>query len=122
MTLTQLSYIIAVDKYRHFATAAEKSFVTQPTLSMQIQKLEEELGIIIFDRSKSPVVPTEIGEKVIKKAQEILRESKNLRDIANFREDILRWPFRVGIISTVEPFFDPQYFQNLFFLHPEHSL
>src|SRR5690625_6338200 len=68
---------------------------------MQIQKLEEELGIIIFDRSKSPVVPTEIGEKVIKKAQEILRESKNLRDIADFREDILRGPFRVGIICTV---------------------
>lgn len=122
MTLTQLSYIIAVDKYRHFATAAEKSFVTQPTLSMQIQKLEEELGIIIFDRSKSPVVPTEIGEKVIKKAKEILRESKNLRDIANFREDILRGPFRVGIISTVAPYLVPMFLRNFVLQHPEIDL
>jgi LysR family transcriptional regulator, hydrogen peroxide-inducible genes activator len=73
MTLTQLSYIIAVDKYRHFATAAEKSFVTQPTLSMQIHKLEDELGVTIFDRSKSPVVPTDIGEKIIAQAQTILK-------------------------------------------------
>ena len=63
ITLVQLEYIIAVDNYRHFAKAAENCFVTQPTLSMQIQKLEDQLGVIIFDRSKQPVVPTEIGKK-----------------------------------------------------------
>src|SRR5690625_4141077 len=71
MTLVQLSYIIAVDRYRHFATAAEKSYVTQPTLSMQIHKLEDELGIVIFDRTKSPVIPTEIGKKIIEESKKI---------------------------------------------------
>ena len=65
MTITQLEYIIAVDTYRHFATAAERCFVTQPTLSMQIQKLEDDLGSKIFDRSKQPVIPTEMGEEII---------------------------------------------------------
>ncbi len=65
MTLTQLRYVVAVDRYRHFATAAEKSYITQPTLSMQIHKLEEELGVILFDRSRSPVVPTSRGEEII---------------------------------------------------------
>lgn len=122
MTLTQLSYIIAVDKHRHFATAADKSFVTQPTLSMQIQKLEEELGIIIFDRSRSPVVPTEIGEKVIKKAKEILKESQNLRDITNFREDELRGTFKVGIISTIAPYLVPMFLRNFIQKHPHVDL
>jgi LysR family transcriptional regulator, hydrogen peroxide-inducible genes activator len=107
MTLTQLSYIVAVDKYRHFATAAEKSFVTQPTLSMQIHKLEDELGVTIFDRSKSPVIPTEIGEKIINQAKTILKESKELTDIANFKENELRGTFKVGIIPTIAPYLVP---------------
>ena len=78
MTLTQLMYIVAVNKYRHFGTAAEKSFVTQPTLSMQVQKLEDELGVKIFDRSKSPVVPTPIGMNIIQKAEQILAEEKEI--------------------------------------------
>ena len=61
ITLTQLEYVVAVDEFRHFATAADKCFVTQPTLSMQIKKLEDDLGVIIFDRSRQPVVPTDIG-------------------------------------------------------------
>lgn len=103
MTLTQLSYIVAVDRYRHFATAAEKSYVTQPTLSMQIHKLEDELGITIFDRSKSPVVPTEIGKKIIKEAKEVLKQSRHIEDIASISEDGLRGTFRVGIIPTIAP-------------------
>ncbi len=63
ITLIQLEYLVAVDTYRHFATAAEKCFVTQPTLSMQIKKLEDELGVMLFDRSKQPVVPTMAGRK-----------------------------------------------------------
>ncbi len=112
MTLTQLSYIIAVDKYRHFATAAEKSFVTQPTLSMQIHKLEDELGVTIFDRSKSPVVPTAIGEKIIAQAKTILKESKQLSDIANFKENELKGTFRVGIIPTIAPYLVPLFLRS----------
>ncbi len=118
MTLTQLSYIIAVDKYRHFATAAEKSFVTQPTLSMQIHKLEDELGVKIFDRSKSPVIPTEVGEKIIEQARIILKESKQLSDIANFKETELRGTFKVGVIPTIAPYLMPMFLQSFMKEHP----
>ena len=74
MNLQQLEYIIAVDVHRHFARAAEKSHVTQPTLSMMIQKLEDELGIRIFDRSKQPVTPTTEGEEIIARAKEIMAD------------------------------------------------
>lgn len=112
MTLTQLSYIVAVDRYRHFATAAEKSYVTQPTLSMQIHKLEDELGITIFDRSKSPVVPTEIGEKIIEQAQEMLKQAKHIEDLASLTEDELHGTFRIGIIPTVAPYLLPLFLRN----------
>jgi LysR family hydrogen peroxide-inducible transcriptional activator len=71
MTLTQLEYIVALDTHRHFVFASEKCFVTQPTLSMQIQKLEEELGVKIFDRTKQPVIPTEIGKSIIAQARDL---------------------------------------------------
>lgn len=74
MTLVQLEYIVALDSYRSFVTAAEKCFVTQPTLSMQVQKLEDTLGVKIFDRSKQPVVPTEIGIEIIEQARILLGE------------------------------------------------
>ncbi|MEX0647768.1 MAG: LysR substrate-binding domain-containing protein [Balneolaceae bacterium] len=119
MTLTQLSYIVAVDKYRHFATAAEKSFVTQPTLSMQIHKLEDELGVTLFDRSKSPVIPTEIGEKIIAQAKTILQESKQISDIANFSDQELNGTFRVGIIPTVAPYLIPLFIRNFVKKYPQ---
>tara|TARA_R110002094_G_scaffold103922_2_gene103415 strand:+ start:455 stop:724 length:270 start_codon:yes stop_codon:yes gene_type:complete len=81
MTLTQLQYLISVDNHRHFARAAEASFVTQPTLSMQIQKLEEELGVLLFDRSKHPVKPTSIGIKIIEQARIVLNESSRINEI-----------------------------------------
>ena len=118
MTLTQLSYIIAVDKYRHFATAAEKSYVTQPTLSMQIHKLEEELGVKVFDRTKSPVIPTEVGEKIIEQAKIILKESKQLSDIANFKETELRGTFKVGVIPTIAPYLMPMFLRSFVKAHP----
>lgn len=77
ITLTQLEYIVAIDEYRHFATAAEKCFVTQPTLSMQIKKLEDELGVIIFDRSRQPVVPTDLGAKLIEQARMTLSATQS---------------------------------------------
>lgn len=112
MTLTQLSYIIAVDRYRHFATAAEKSYVTQPTLSMQIHKLEDELGITIFDRSKSPVIPTEIGKKIIEEAQKIIKQAKHIEDLASMADDELRGTFRIGIIPTVAPYLLPLFLRR----------
>jgi len=118
MTLTQLRYVVAVDKYRHFATAAEKSYVTQPTLSMQIHKLEDELGITIFDRSKSPVVPTVIGERIIEQAKIALKESKQISDIANFKENELRGTFRVGIIPTIAPYLIPLFLRSFMKKYP----
>lgn len=112
MTLTQLSYIVAVDRYRHFATAAEKSYVTQPTLSMQIHKLEDELGVTIFDRSKSPVIPTEIGKKIIAEAQEILKQAKHIEDLASLTDEELRGTFRIGIIPTIAPYLLPLFLRN----------
>ena len=83
MTLTQYSYIIAIDNYKNFATAANHCYVTQPTLSMQIKKLEEELGAIIFDRSKQPVEATEIGKKIIEQARIVLKEHERILDLVD---------------------------------------
>lgn len=119
MTLTQLSYIIAVDRYRHFATAAEKSYVTQPTLSMQIHKLEDELGVTIFDRSKSPVIPTEIGEEIIAEAKKIIKQSKHIEDLASLKDDELRGTFRIGIIPTVAPYLLPLFLRTFRDKYPD---
>lgn len=119
MTLTQLKYIIAVDRYRHFATAAEKSYVTQPTLSMQIHKLEDELGVTIFDRSKSPVIPTEIGEKIIAQAKKIIKQSKHIEDLATLTDDKLRGTFRIGIIPTIAPYLLPLFLRNFREKYPD---
>lgn len=119
MTLTQLSYIVAVDRYRHFATAAEKSYVTQPTLSMQIHKLEDELDITIFDRSKSPVVPTEIGEEIISEAKKMLKLEKHIEDLASLRDNQLRGTFRIGIIPTVAPYLLPLFLRTFRDKYPD---
>lgn len=119
MTLTQLSYIVAVDTYRHFATAAEHSYVTQPTLSMQIQKLEEELGIVIFDRSKQPVVPTEIGKKVLNQARVVLREAERMSDILNEANSSLHGELRIGVIPTVAPYLLPLFVRNFAEHYPQ---
>jgi len=86
MTLTQLEYIIAVDTYRSFVAAAEKCFVTQPTLSMQIQKLEESIGARIFDRSRQPIVPTEVGVDIIKQARVVLTESRKINELVQMKK------------------------------------
>jgi len=112
MTLTQLTYIVAVDTYRHFATAAEKSFVTQPTLSMQIQKLEDELGVFIFDRSKQPVIPTEVGAKIVQQARLILKEASQIQNIIDDNKDELDGTFRIGIIPTVASSLIPRFLHS----------
>lgn len=122
MTLTQLSYIVAVDKYRHFATAAEKIYVTQPTLSMQIHKLEEQLGIKIFDRSKSPVVPTEIGETIIREASVILKQARQIEDLARLSDGVLKGTFRIGVIPTIAPYLIPIFLRPFMDAWPEVEL
>lgn len=122
MTLTQLSYIVAVDKYRHFATAAQKIYITQPTLSMQIQKLEDELGVLIFDRSKSPVVPTAMGEQIIEEAKSILSGAKHIEDMVAVQGDSLKGTFRVGIIPTIAPYLVPLFLKPFIDRHPDVEL
>lgn len=107
MTLTQLEYIVAVDTWHHFAKAAEKCFVTQPTLSMQLLKLEQELGVKIFDRSKQPVVATEAGAEIIAQARRILSERDVLLERVQSRKGFLTGELRIGIIPTLAPYLLP---------------
>ncbi len=122
MTLTQLEYIIALDTYRHFVLASEKCFVTQPTLSMQIQKLEEELDVKIFDRTKQPVIPTEIGASIIAQARIILREASIIRQIIAEQKNNMTGEIRIGIIPTLAPYLLPQLFKNIREKYPQINL
>ena len=108
MTITQLEYIVAVDTYRSFVAAAEKCFVTQPTLSMQVQKLEDTLGVKLFDRSRQPVVPTEIGEEIITQARILLSEGEKIKEIISDRQRELSGELKVGIIPTIAPYILPK--------------
>lgn len=101
MTLVQLEYILAVDKFRHFVKAAEYCHVTQPTLSMQIKKFEEELDVIIFDRNKHPIEPTAIGEKIIEQSRLLIQGKERIHEvIADTRENI-SGEIKIGIIPTI---------------------
>jgi LysR family hydrogen peroxide-inducible transcriptional activator len=122
MTLVQLEYIVAVDTYRSFVGAAEKCFVTQPTLSMQVQKLEEMLNVKIFDRSKQPVVPTEIGAQLISQARVILQESHKIKEIINSQQQDIVGELRIGIIPTVAPYLLPQVISTMMEKYPDLKL
>jgi LysR family transcriptional regulator, hydrogen peroxide-inducible genes activator len=122
MTLTQLSYVLAVAKYRHFASAAESCFVTQPTLSMQIQKLEEELGVEIFNRSKLPVTPTALGERIIAQAQITLEEANRLLAIVNSEKNEVKGPIRLAVIPTVAPYLLPLFIPSFTHSYPAAEL
>ncbi|MCV9388338.1 hydrogen peroxide-inducible genes activator [Reichenbachiella ulvae] len=112
MTLVQLEYIVALDNFRHFAVAAEKCFVTQPTLSMQIQKLEDSLGVLIFDRSKHPVQPTEIGKKILEQARIILGESSKINEIIDEEKHDIKGDVRIGVIPTLAPYLVPLFISS----------
>jgi LysR family hydrogen peroxide-inducible transcriptional activator len=112
MTITQLKYVLAVAEYRNFTIAAEHSFVTQPTLSMQIQKLEEELEIQIFNRNKKPIALTEIGKKVVEQAKTIVNESNRLSDIVDQQKGFIGGDFRIGIIPTITPTLLPMFLKT----------
>lgn len=122
MTLVQLEYIIAVDTYRSFVAAAEHCYVTQPTLSMQIQKLEESIGAKIFDRSRQPVVPTEIGEKIIKQARIILNESKKIAELLLESKGEVSGELKIGVIPTVAPYLLPDILTTFLKKYPKLQL
>ncbi|MDB5145546.1 MAG: LysR family transcriptional regulator [Mucilaginibacter sp.] len=122
MTITQLEYIVAVDTYRSFVLAAEKCFVTQPTLSMQVQKLEDTLGVKLFDRSKQPVTPTEIGIEIIEQARVMLAESEKIKEIITDRQKELSGELRVGIIPTVSPYILPKIIGGFIQKYPQVKL
>jgi len=107
ITLTQLEYIVAVDTYRHFGKAAESCFITQPTLSMQIKKLEEDMEIIIFDRSKQPLIPTDVGQRIIEQARIVLKQAEELNNIVKDHKNQVSGMLRIGIIPTLAPYLLP---------------
>jgi len=107
ITLTQLEYIVAVDTHRHFGKAAEACFITQPTLSMQIKKLEEDMEIIIFDRSKQPLIPTDIGARIIEQARVVLKQADEINNIVKDHKNQVSGMLRIGIIPTLAPYLLP---------------
>lgn len=118
MTLVQLDYIVAIDTYRSFVLAAEKCFVTQPTLSMQVQKLESTLGVKLFDRTKQPVVPTEIGIEIIAQARSVLSESAKVKEIISDRQMELSGELKIGIIPTIAPYLVPKILMHFMEKYP----
>lgn len=104
MTIQQLEYILAIDKYRHFGHAAEACFVTQPTLSAQVNKLERELDVLIFDRSKMPVIPTEIGVQLIEQAKRVVAESKGIYEMIAQLKGNIGGMVKIGVIPTIAPY------------------
>jgi LysR family transcriptional regulator, hydrogen peroxide-inducible genes activator len=122
MTLTQLNYILAVDRCRNFAQAAKECFVTQPTLSMQIQKLEDYLQIIIFDRSKSPVEPTPMGKKVLEHAQKVMQNAQELEELSKSLRGEVAGEFILAVIPTLAPYILPLFVQKFVQEFPEVEL
>ncbi|MEM1124774.1 MAG: LysR substrate-binding domain-containing protein [Bacteroidota bacterium] len=118
MNLNQLEYILAVDKHRHFAKAAKACFVTQPTLSMMIHKLEEELDVKIFDRRKKPVLPTEIGVQIIEQARKTLVESRKIKELVGSYKDEVDGQLRLGVIPTLAPYLLPLFIQSFLKKYP----
>jgi LysR family hydrogen peroxide-inducible transcriptional activator len=106
-SITQLEYIVAVDQEKHFGKAARKCHVAQPSLSMQVQKLEDELGVVIFDRSKKPILATETGAQVLQQARVVLREHRKLLQMAHMGSLEPQGDFHLGVIPTLSPYLIP---------------
>ena len=119
MTINQLKYVLSLYKYKNFTTAAEKSLVSQPSLSMQIQKLEKEFDTKIFDRSKKPIETTLIGEKLIKQFQIIVSESLKVKDLINYQKNKIIGNLNIGISSTLESTILPIFTKDLLEKFPE---
>lgn len=122
MTLQQLEYVLAVDKYRHFVTAAESCGIKQSTLSVMIKKLEEELDIVIFDRNSHPIIPTQAGEAVIKQAQIVLFNTRQLRELTLSERKRTSGEVNIGITPTIAPYVLPKLFSYFRNHYPEINL
>lgn len=119
LSLVQLQYLTALDEHRHFIKAAQSCFVTQPTLSMQIKKLEEELEVKLFDRSKQPIIPTDVGVLVIEQAKRVLNETKKIENILLEYKGKVAGDLNVGIIPTISPYLMPQLISQISKRYPE---
>ena len=122
MTLTELRYIVAVAQERHFGRAAQRCFVSQPTLSIAIKKLEEELSVSLFDRSSNEVKPTETGERIITQAHRVLEEADRIKHLAASEQNELAGVFKLGLIFTVAPYLLPRLILSLRKLAPDMPL
>jgi len=122
MTLQQLEYVLALDKTRHFVRAAELCGVTQPTLSAMVQKLEDEMDCRIFDRSRQPIEPTEIGKQIIKQAQVIIYQVNQLKESVRNEKETLSGVLNLAIIPTIAPYLLPQFIASFRNLYPNISL
>ena len=122
MTITQLHYVLAVAEHKNFTKAAQKVFVTQPTLSMQIQKLEEELEVTIFDRTKKPIQLTEVGEKIVQQARNIVNESDRIQEIVDQQKGFIGGVFRLGVIPTIMPTLLPMFIGSFIKKYPKVKL
>jgi LysR family hydrogen peroxide-inducible transcriptional activator len=122
MTITQLKYVLAVAEHKNFTLAADKCFVTQPTLSMQIQKIEDELSIQIFDRTKKPIQLTDIGQKIVNQAKNIVNEADRIQDIVEQQKGFVGGEFRLGIIPTIMPTLLPMFLSNFIKKYPKVKL
>jgi LysR family hydrogen peroxide-inducible transcriptional activator len=116
MTLQQLEYILALDKHRHYVRAAEEKFVSQPNLTMQIKKLEDEIGIKIFDRDSKPIKPTTAGEQVLSKSRQILNDVNDLKEFVSNEKNTISGEYIIGVIPTIAPYllplFLPSFLEN----------
>ena len=122
ITLTQLSYVTAVAQTRNFGLAAKSCFISQPTLSMQIQKLEDDLGVTLFDRSKKPVEPTAIGQRIIEQAQVVLQEAKRIEELIKEEKGEISGEFKLGIIPTLAPYLLPLFLEKFTITYPAVNL
>ncbi len=122
MTIQQFEYILAIDRFRHFARAAEHCRVTQPTLSAMVQKLEAELGVKIFDRAAQPVMPTEIGQKIIAQAGVIMSNVAQVKDMIEEEKHSLSGTFRLGVLPTIAPYLLPRFFPKMLAQYPQLDL
>lgn len=113
MTLTELRYIVAVAQERHFGRAARRCFVSQPTLSIAIKKLEEELSVSLFDRSSNDIITTEAGERIVAQARRVLEEADLIKHLANEEQNELEGAFKLGLIFTVAAYLLPKLIVSL---------
>ncbi|MCB0696634.1 MAG: hydrogen peroxide-inducible genes activator [Chitinophagaceae bacterium] len=122
MTITQLEYVVAVATYKSFVAAAEKCFVTQPTLSMQIQKLEDELGVKLFDRNKHPIAITAMGEAIVDQARIILADCDKIYELIQSQQTTISGAFKLAVIPTIAPYLLPGLLESYNKAYPEVKL